>query len=199
MSDPNQKTTVDQAAYFLALGYFMQSFAEAEMAMQVLLWKVSGLSDISTAAALLSGVKIDGAMGLIRRVREAKKMPEHKQLTHIFNQLAEINSARNDIVHFGATFTEDFGILVSNFRIAHIEERLKGFHTSPIALFNMTQDITKIIHRIIEIVGEYDHDPTPEHVALDTWLYKHKPLTGNQRKPQNKPLKPKRQQKSSPQ
>jgi hypothetical protein len=198
MSNPNQ-ITADEAAYFLALGYFMQAFAEAEMAMQVLLWKVSGLSEISTAAALLSGVKIDGAINLIRRVREAKKMPEHAQLTYIFNQLGEINSARNDIVHFGATFTEDFGILVSNFRIAHIEERLRGFHTSSAALFNMTQDITKIIHRIIEIVAEYDQNPTPERAVLDTWLYKHRPLTGNQHKSQNKPLKPKRQQKSSPQ
>ena len=69
----------------------MQMFASAEAAMQVLLWKASGLPDIKTAAASLSGVKIDSAFSLIKCVREAKNLISMRNWSTYFQQLGIIN------------------------------------------------------------------------------------------------------------
>ena len=199
MSDSNfsDQNRGEQAAYYLALGYFMQTFAVVEATMQVILWKASGIPDMKTATALLSGVKIDSAMSLIRRVRETKKLAEHMGLEHAFQQLGVINSARNDIVHFGATFLEGIGPTISNFRAAHIQERIRGFIVSPRILVDMTADLTTITNRLLEIAQNYDDNPCCDGAVLDAWLYKHKLLTNNRQKNPDKTPKRQRPQKPS--
>jgi hypothetical protein len=191
------KPVGDQAAYYYSLGRFMQIFALAETAMQTLLWKVSDMPDTKIAAALFSGVRIEQAAGLIRRVREAKGQPEHKQLKHIFEQLSVINNARNDIVHFGAMFSDGADALISNLRRAHMEERIRAFQVSPDVLDRMAADVGTIIMRIMKILKDDDDNPNPEEVELDTWLYKHALLTNNRRKSPGKNPKQKHPQKSS--
>lgn len=160
------------------------------------LWKVSGIPEIKIATALLSGIKADNVLSAIKRVRETKSLPEHKQLEHVFHQFGVINSARNLIVHFGATFLEGIGPTVSNFRAAHIEERIQGFVASPSALVDMTEDLKTITNRLLEIAQNYDN-PYGDGVVLDAWLYKYKLLTNNRQKNPDKTPKRQRPQKPS--
>src|ERR1700675_4670161 len=105
--------------YHRALGAFVSAFSQVEATLLRILWILARL-EAPYAQAVLSGVKIEGAMGFINRIAEAEQWPENKksQWQVIFTHLGLINKLRNDILHYGGSMFGDVWV-VSNLAVAH--------------------------------------------------------------------------------
>lgn len=134
--------------YFTALGQFIQSFAFAESAVQVALWKIGDIED-KVAKAIFSGTRTRTAVDFIRRVSESKNLVIPPEINAAFVQLNTINTTRDRIVHFGATEKDDGTRVVSNWLKAHTEKSLKEFPISPNDLYEMAHDIAVIVARLV--------------------------------------------------
>ena len=90
--------------YHRALGAFVTAFSRVEATLLKVLWILARL-EAPYAQAVLSGVKIEGAMGLINRIAEAEQWPDNKKAEwqEVFTQLGLINKLRNDILHYGGS------------------------------------------------------------------------------------------------
>lgn len=93
----------DMQRYYQAIGEFVTIFSEVELRLLKVLWHFSGVKQ-PTASAVLSGIKIEGAMGLINRIADAEQWSSDRklELQRVFSHLGEINKLRNDLLHFGA-------------------------------------------------------------------------------------------------
>src|SRR5438270_349998 len=88
------------------LGIFIMEFATTESILLMGLSDAAGVSH-DTARAIFSGVKNDAARSMINRLREIKGLPEDPILKRAFDHLGLITAIRNDLVHYGPTFTGD--------------------------------------------------------------------------------------------
>lgn len=131
-------------AFWQLLGQFVWLFSIVETNMKDLLWQQTKMHP-QAARAVLSGVKIDTAMSLIRRLSDAEDWPKKKrsELEHVFRQLAIINSFRNDILHQQWNI-EGRKITVSNALSVHIPERYRETSVSMSDLKRMIADLTWI-------------------------------------------------------
>jgi hypothetical protein len=132
------------ASYLASLGQFVHVFSQVEAMVAIALWVVADIK-FEVAPALLSGVRVDGAIGLLGRVMDAKKMtgPNRESAETALRQLGIINKLRNDILHYGVDMTGG-ELIVSNKMSAHIPERLREIVISHHILDDMTHDLEKI-------------------------------------------------------
>jgi hypothetical protein len=130
-------------AYFRNLGIFVHVFAFVEDWMLLLLHQFSNVHD-KAAPALFSGLRVDQAISLIRRLYEAHGHAIDPELDHAFRQLATINSTRNDILHYGGLGPGDERI-VSTRRAAHTPDRIRVFPVSSKVLDDMSTDLLTIV------------------------------------------------------
>ena len=166
-------------AYFRALGYFVHRFSETERAMQWTLWVLSGVT-ASVGRAVFSGVRIGTARDFIKRIFEATNPEEWGHYEEGLKQLTEIIKARDDIMHYGAGFSDQQGELqaiVGNDFIAHTPSRVRRTRFSPETVLDMAADLGRI--EAILIVGRVRAaDPqspflnTLEQKAHAPWRYK---------------------------
>jgi hypothetical protein len=106
-----EKSTEDHPPYWQALGRFMDAFAKLEAQIFVLLMH-KGQVPSNTARAVFSGTRADQALTFLRRIHEGRGEPIPDYAGRAMAQFNVVNSARNNIVHYGAS--ADGAFLVSN-------------------------------------------------------------------------------------
>lgn len=133
-------------AYFIALGRFAHYYASLEIAVQAILW-VHVRTDVFVARAIFNGTRVNDAIGRIKRIREvtAEPMdsPESKLLEYVFQQIAQITKARDDVFHYGAWAGPDGELTVTNWARAHVQDAIQGFKISVEVLEGLTADIER--------------------------------------------------------
>lgn len=141
MADPDTEED-----YWLALGEFIDTFSHAEQMMHSFLKHRAKVSR-EVGNSIFAGTRIDAAISFIKRIHTAETGEEKipADLEEIFNQLAAINSARNDIVHFGAINIGEDYLLLTNIMKAHSDKALRLYPIKAETLRAMTVDTDKII------------------------------------------------------
>ncbi len=169
-----------EAAYYAALGRFVDLFSRIEVALQIVLWHYSKIKP-ETAKALLHGTRSDQAMNLIKRVLSVTDAPGtvRNELADIFQQTAVIRGVRNDILHLGAEDVAEGAGYVTNEMLAHDPRRIKRFPISAEILDDMTADLWKIMICLLtrhmgrrRIRGKSNQDMIDETLRAP-WRYKH--------------------------
>src|SRR5436309_9296797 len=112
--------------YYLALGQFIDKFAQVEKMLALTLWIRSKVTP-DVARAVFSGVRADGATGYITRVLTVTNADQatKDEYQSIFTQIGLINAARNSIVHYGTEFNDTGEYVTSNRFVALTIDRLK--------------------------------------------------------------------------
>jgi hypothetical protein len=177
------------SVYYLALGRFAHRFALAELGVHFVLRHYAGMKD-GVARALLSGVRVRDTKSKLSRLHAVGVVPDDKwsELTFLFDQLSIINTARDEIFHYGAVnIAEDDG-LVTNAVVALVEDRITAFKISVESLDNMTADLRKIlVHFRLSHMGKPQLKglhPTLNEILRAPWRYKHEQV--HQRKDQKR-------------
>jgi hypothetical protein len=176
MRDPGHERL---RAYRLALGEFVDLFSKVESFVRLCLRQYTK-TPRSVANAVFSGVRVDTAINLLRRLRETEQIDNDKwkDLSDVISQIKIITDRRNDILHHGAQGVEDGIGRVTNALFAHIEERIVEFPISAEILEDMTSDLRKImIHLYNQHLGRLkwplssDHERARE-ILREPWRYK---------------------------
>jgi len=146
------------------------------------LWYLAG---IKHGRAVLSGVRIEAAMGYINRIAEADEWPSEvrSKWQKLFTQLGHINKLRNNILHFGTTPTIDGDRwLVSNREIAHHPSRIREAYVTPAILNNAEDDLGFIdVHAFTLMMRQHPKIPRDALPDFDrelknrTWRYRSQP------------------------
>jgi hypothetical protein len=147
----------DTDAYYLALGRFIDKFAEAEKALLECL-RVWSHMTTDTARAIFSGVRTEAASSYINRIIDVmteaaspdpkikEKLQAIKQdFQGVLTQLGHINATRNLIVHYGTIFNTEGDHYTSNKDWALTKERIRETPVSAQIMKQMTSDLEKII------------------------------------------------------
>jgi hypothetical protein len=176
--------------YYAALGRFVSKFAQVETILQTSLWMIARIKP-PIAPAIFNGFKIEGCLGTIKRIADAKNWSARKkdQLEEITNRLGPINRLRNDILHYGATIdlsAEDVWLL-SNKRYVHIPQKIRETWITPTLLDNATSDLNKLFYLIVllalDVRGSVKAarstrkalEPLGPKALASAWLYKPPP------------------------
>lgn len=211
MAKPSAGTLTDEElqkeydAYCLALGRFTDAFSQVEL---VLHFTLSSYANVNrkTAQAVFSGVRIDNAMGLIKRLAIASKLHwrKRKDLDYVFDQLGIINKARNDIVHYGGQWQgPERGRIVSNRFVALTTDHLRERPISAEALDHMCHDLMKInlhlsLHALPLSIAKRARYQNPFRPVLKSaWQYIPPQQPQRRRKTRKRPQKQSRQHQSS--
>jgi hypothetical protein len=149
--------------YHQSLGKFVTVFTVVEG----LLTKAIGVGAMlppKIAIAILSGsTRVNSAMEITRRllaaIEEIGKLDPMVKLymTQALDQLALINSIRNDILHFGPIpgSTDDV-FVISNRHHVHLSRNLRERLVTPATLEDMSGDLVKIAAHIIVCMIDAD-------------------------------------------
>lgn len=152
--------------------------------MSTMLRVASELSD-PVARSVFSGTRLRTSMDFINRIYEATGKTDKKvKLYYYFSQLASINTMRDDIVHYGVSFTGEEGKLrFTNWRSAHIQSKFKNFSINAQLVDRMHDDLQTIILGVIIII-QGDVMATEDRERLQNLL----PSTWQYKPPQQEPL-----------
>ena len=162
--------SVDIDKYYLALGRFITNFSKVENYLLRLVRMEAGLTP-QIAPALLSSLRIMQAIDALRRVHEAKGTAIDTQLKRALDQLANINTARNWIVHWGVDFTDPLAPVVSNKGLAHNAESLRQIPVSVETIHDMTYDLGQLSF-LFQAHLNPEWDSKGAKAEARTWLYK---------------------------
>lgn len=191
--------------YHLALGRFIEAFANTEHWLTRVLWDIAKV-DEPTGRAIFSGTRASGAIPFIRRIHEARNATLEANLQRAFEQLATINTMRDRVVHWGlsveGTALFDAQLVVSNKHIAHSPDKLLSFPISDGILDDMTADLVTIIHAFrVHLISQWeDTDVKAEllrgqaQIALAPWRYRSSAPASNPGKSRKATRKQLRQQ-----
>jgi hypothetical protein len=157
-----------------ALGRFIYDFSEVERALFLYLIITSKMP-IADAQAVFTDAKIDKAKQTIKRLRQARGLPEDDRLGCAFNQLADITRLRNDLVHYGPIPKLD-----GSFEISDALWKLTNSRTYTVTaddIKNATVDLGTLKefllkHMLTEISPEFPLIKNMPKVALLPWRYK---------------------------
>ena len=188
-------------AYWLALGKFVSTFADAEVMTTVVLGHFAETSP-EVSQAIFSGARGKDAIAYINRICEAKHLPVDADLKSAFAQFQILTDVRN--LHNGVRIHGD-GLLATNDAMAYFLPRtIKKIPVSAAMLEGMTQDAETIRIKLILFTMKGRSVAHPEGVqrlvalAARPWLYKSPPQASPPRKTPDKNAAHQRQQKSSP-
>lgn len=194
-----------RAPHHAALGHFIDQFSRAEHAVSLFLADRAKL-ERPIAKALLSGVRIDAGISLIRRVYEARGLTIEPYIDSALRQLALINGVRNDLVHYGTRFDDDGAPVISTNRSAHIAKRERRTPVPSATLNAMMKDVHKISFILLLAMREPDDRPETNEYALKmlardaqqgAWFYKPPQQASSRRKTRDAQPKQKRPPKPS--
>lgn len=162
-------------SFWEALGRFIETFALLEGCMFILLQQRTGVT-VEIARAIFSGTRIDAAMNTIRRMNEASSGERiDPYLEEAFLKVAELLSARNDIVHLGPLFGDDYERFVTNGLKALTPKKIKHQIFSSETLQMMTHDAYKAATHILASLNDVrlkEIPPYMKQVLEREWLYK---------------------------
>jgi hypothetical protein len=164
------------------------------------LWYLAKV-EFPIAQAVLTGIKVEGAMGLINRLADAQNWSEARkaEFKKFSDQLALINKLRNDILHNGSNWTSSQTWTVTNRHFAHVPSRIRSYPVTAELLRNTRRDLQKIEGDLVLFTwGDAMPPPTRrnfEQAALLPWQYKPPPgfeMAQKSRKtPHKQPIQPK--------
>jgi hypothetical protein len=174
--------------YWLALGCFVELFARAERIIALLLKMYAGTTS-EVVQTVFSGVRMEEAMRQIRRLAEMASADttteERAQLKRVFDQLSNINDARNAILHYGSN--GDFDVR-GTLTITSRKRSTTTFQVSKRILDAMTLDTFQIVMQLTAHMALRDAktsrfslsiSETAAYVALwglkQPWRYTHQP------------------------
>jgi len=147
--------------YHLALGRFIEAFAVAELWVLRALWATAGVNE-SVGTAALSGMRSRGAIDLIGRLFETRNTTLPAQLDSALVQMNAINTMRDNIVHWGSSYTGkslwEAQLVVSNEYLAHTPKKKKTYPLSAPLLDGMREDL----NTIIQILRQYTISHWPD-------------------------------------
>lgn len=189
--------------YYEALGRFVDIFSRLETAIALTLWHYAKTSP-DIAKIIFTGAKIVEGSAYIKQLAKAANVIQDLQddLQFVLQQVGDINTARNFILHYGAESVAEGNAIVSNVLKAKGEPT--SFPISPTILDQMTSDIGKIIihlnHQHLRqlIPGEFLVKGALYDVLHAPWQYKHpvqpkeRSKTANGRQPRKRGPKPPR-------
>jgi hypothetical protein len=190
------------ARYEQSLGRFIMAFSHVEANLQNAVWELAGVPS-PTAQAVFSGVRIEAALGLIRRIAEAQKWTKIKRdnFDGVLVHLGHINRLRNDIVHYGADMHAPNRWIVSNEIFVHFPERIRRIAISSPLLDNASSDLYKIDAHIVFLTWGHRMPSSAKRVFRVTmrapWLCKLPLPTEPAGKSRKHPQKPPRQRQPS--
>lgn len=97
------RTTSEEAEYDQAIGNFISQFSEAEVSLLYVAVNYTKISPFIVGLASLAPMRVDSGITTIKRVIEARRLrgKSVRELLGVLNQLAVINKARNDLLHYG--------------------------------------------------------------------------------------------------
>jgi hypothetical protein len=142
--------------YFFVLGRFMHCYAQAEKAVQLILFATAGIT-VETGRALFSGTRAKDATSLIRRLHEVRSTSLPQSIDDALRQFGTINDLRDGLVHSGVERSPNFApapsipieyaedsLLLTNRHQAHARRTLKEHLISPNTVERATNDILTI-------------------------------------------------------
>lgn len=161
-------------AYWQSLGRFIHQFSSVEQTVQLALWHYAKVSD-DIGRAAFSGVRIDGAVTLIRRIAQVDDEASLALviLDPVFDQLIAINAIRNDIVHYGSHASGATDGFVSNAAFALTEAHIRETIISVELLEALSFDLSKINGHLAAMLWPNDPDRRNWSWYLKSpWQYK---------------------------
>lgn len=176
--------TAEVSTYYETLGRFIQGFANTEGTMNGALREFSKVTG-PVARAIFSGTRAETAKQYIARILDAENYSQEikDDLKNVFDQLGLINSARNDIVHYGTQFEEGESFVVTNADRAHLPSRVSTMVVSSEILEQMMADLNKISLTIVVRVMALSDRTAASHfqralapILQRPWQYKLKKL-----------------------
>lgn len=199
LSDLDLRPAIEtEERYFGALGRFVHTFAEVEAALFSYLIVVADIPP-ETARATFDGFNIDAVRSKIRRLHEVRG----KQLDPLYEpttqQLGDILSVRNALVHYGTQFKDGEPSHTTTERKAHTPDAVRTFPISADILDSMTEDLETIRHRVNAAATRPPKVPQKYHDWLygdlppPEWRYQH-----SARGPRQKPTRRPANKRSSP-
>lgn len=164
--------------YLLALGNFISMFAQTEALLFSTLRHFAEMKK-QTASAVFSGVRVDAAMSFITRLTEVDDPGQtiRDELNYIFPQLRQINSFRNDLIHFGS-LVKGGERKTSNRSRVHTDTRIRETPASPEIIQTASHDLNKInLHLVYRVLSPgAPTDFNSEAILGSSWRYKsHQP------------------------
>lgn len=177
---------LDMDKYYLSLGHFIGAFSDVEQQLFLLLMLEADLS-LATAQSLFSGTRAKSAMQFVGRLYESRFEEMPTRLKEAFHQLAAINTARDQLVHWA--FDRDVArrtkkMVVSNNVRAHTPTSRREIEMSTELLSCLRADLL-IIYAVLDVHMDYlmrdipDENPRSakvtaafEKIAQFPWLYK---------------------------
>jgi hypothetical protein len=162
----NRPRHKDVSAYYETLGRFIQGFANAEGTINGALREFSKVTG-PVARAIFSGTRAEAAKSLITRILDAENYSQgiKDELKNVFDQLGLINSARNDIVHYGTQFEETDRFVVTNADRAHLPSRVSTMAVSSKILEQMMADLNKICLTVVVRVMALSDQKAASHLG----------------------------------
>ena len=127
--------------FYISLGRFLHQYSLLETAMLTVLIGVSGVTQ-SVGKSIYSELQIKTAISYINRILDATGRADLKQnLKPYFDQINLINSMRDEILHYGATYNfSKNALIVSNERVAHTQDKLRRIEVNPQLLDDLRHD-----------------------------------------------------------
>lgn len=178
--------------YWAAFGRFINYFSQVEQRLHTLLWELSE-APIELVRVAFADARFDKVTTMIKRLYDSRGEAEHPLYRRAIDHLGQINSMRNDLVHYGASILvltdeddPDFAMpvmIVSN-QTKAIPGRGRDFSVDIETLDNMTRDLRTALACMTVVLA--DKNQTPNRMAYDTWLriaqqpwlYKPQPRSG---------------------
>jgi hypothetical protein len=97
------RPTDEAATYNQAIGRFITQFSEAEVGLLYVAVSYMKITPFIVGMAAIAPVRVDSGITTIKRVIEARRLrgKSVRELVAVLDQLAVINKARNDLLHYG--------------------------------------------------------------------------------------------------
>jgi hypothetical protein len=140
----SKRRAYHNTAHWKELGRFIDAYSHTETAMHLyLIYRTKVMPKIGNA--IFAGTRVSDAIAAVRRISivETGKDKLPTDLEDLFGHLQALNTARNDLVHYGASdFGEEYR-LIMNWHRAHTDAAFKAIPIRLETIRNMTKDAEK--------------------------------------------------------
>lgn len=160
----------DEQIYHYALGRFISLFSKAEHMVFFYLAHLLGITK-DECNAITSGAKMDGCIGYIKRVHEARGIAVPANVLDCLDKLGPLNKLRNELVHW---YT-DSELTVTN-EVRALPGRIVSYRIVPKILEDADRDLAKATMILSDAVAPFEWRPDEiergREVMNEPWRYK---------------------------
>jgi len=176
MTDDDDSFMEPVPGYWRALGKFLHQFARLERTLHFTLHHFAGVN-YPMAQAMFSGLRADACISAINRILDAAENDHAiERLKGPLDQAGLINSARNNIIHWGAFPTAADELISINDFLAHSPEKLRSIPVTCEILDDLQSDTLKIMTHLLAETSEWIAGQTYEQMMKEilerAWRYR---------------------------